>query len=59
MKPIAVVPGDGIGVDVTRECLRVLRRAAEVFGVTFEFVEFDWGAEKYLKENTDDQEELI
>ena len=50
MKPIAVVPGDGIGVDVTRECLRVLRRAAEVFGVTFEFVEFDWGAEKYLKE---------
>src|SRR5207244_1825210 len=50
MKRIAVIPGDGIGIDVTRESMRVLRRVNEVFGAAMEFVEFDWGAEKYLKE---------
>ncbi len=50
MKRIAVIPGDGIGIDVTRESMRVLRRVNEIFGARLEFVEFDWGAEKYLKE---------
>jgi 3-isopropylmalate dehydrogenase len=50
MKRIAVVPGDGIGIDVTRESMRVLRRVNEVFSAGLEFVEFDWGAEKYLRE---------
>jgi 3-isopropylmalate dehydrogenase len=50
MKKIAVIPGDGIGIDVTRESMRVLRRVNEVFGAGLEFVEFDWGAEKYLRE---------
>ena len=50
MKRIAVIPGDGIGIDVTRESMRVLRRVNEVFGAGLEFVEFDWGAEKYLRE---------
>src|SRR5438477_10673437 len=50
MKRIAAIPGDGIGIDVTRESMRVLRRVNEVFGAGLEFVEFDWGAEKYLKE---------
>jgi 3-isopropylmalate dehydrogenase len=50
MKRIAVIPGDGIGIDVTRESMRVLRRVNDVFSARLEFVEFDWGAEKYLKE---------
>ena len=50
MKRIAVIPGDGIGIDVTRQSMRVLRRVNEVFGAQLEFVEFDWGADKYLKE---------
>jgi len=50
MKRIAVIPGDGIGIDVTRESMRVLRRVNEVFGAGLELVELDWGAEKYLKE---------
>jgi len=50
MKRIAVIPGDGIGIDVTRESMRVLQRANNVFSAGLEFVEFDWGAEKYLKE---------
>src|SRR5215831_14749797 len=50
MKPIAVIPGDGIGVDVTRECMRVLTRVNERFAAGLQFVQFDWGADKYLKE---------
>jgi 3-isopropylmalate dehydrogenase len=50
MKRIAVIPGDGIGIDVTREALKVLHRINDVFGRQLEFVEFDWGAEKYLRE---------
>src|SRR5437870_12137616 len=30
--------------------MRVLRRVNDVFSAGLEFVEFDWGAEKYLKE---------
>lgn len=51
MKRIAVIPGDGIGIDVTRESMRVLRRINDTFGAGLEFVEFDWGAEKYLREH--------
>ena len=50
MKHIAVIPGDGIGVDVTREAVKVLNTAQEVYGFTLEMTHFDWSAEKYLKE---------
>lgn len=50
MKHIAVIPGDGIGVDVTREAVKVLKRAEEVYGFKVEMTHFDWGADKYLKE---------
>src|SRR5881227_3476651 len=36
---IAVLPGDGVGPEVTREALRVLRAVAEVHGCEFEFTE--------------------
>jgi 3-isopropylmalate dehydrogenase len=42
---IAVVPGDGIGVEVTREAVRVLRALA----LPIETEEFDWGADRYLR----------
>jgi len=45
---IAVVPGDGIGPEVTREALKVLE-AVEAAGLAgFEVSEFDFGAERYL-----------
>ena len=50
MKRIAVVPGDGIGPEVTREAVRVLRRLQETRGLELEFVDFDWGAEKFLRD---------
>ncbi len=40
---IVVLPGDGIGPDVTREGVRVLKRVAEKFGHQFEFEEHMMG----------------
>src|SRR5512138_3792651 len=50
MKKIAVIPGDGIGPEVIREALRVLTQLNETRNLALEFVEFDWGAEKFLRE---------
>jgi len=50
VKHIAVIPGDGIGVDVTREAVKALKRAQEVYGFNLEMTHFDWSADKYLKE---------
>jgi 3-isopropylmalate dehydrogenase len=47
---IAVIPGDGIGKEVTPEAVKVLRAATAPAGRKIEFVEFDWGADKYLRE---------
>jgi 3-isopropylmalate dehydrogenase len=47
---IAVIPGDGIGKEVTAEAVRVLRAAVAPAKRQIEFVEFDWGADKYLRE---------
>ena len=46
---IAVIPGDGIGVDVTAEAVKVLRVVAEVFGRRLEFEFLPYGADHYLK----------
>jgi 3-isopropylmalate dehydrogenase len=46
---IAVIPGDGIGKEVTPEALKVLKSVTSASGRSFEFVEFDWGADKYLR----------
>jgi len=37
---IAVLPGDGVGPEVTREAVRVLRAVSEVNGYEFEFREY-------------------
>ena len=48
MKRIAVIPGDGIGIDVTREAVRVIEEAVRATGDKLELIPYDWGAEKYL-----------
>jgi 3-isopropylmalate dehydrogenase len=50
MKRIAVIPGDGIGPEVVREAVRVLKHLQETKGLELKFVDFDWGAEKYLRD---------
>ena len=47
---IAVIPGDGIGKEVTPEAVKVLRAATAPARRPLEFVELDWGADKYLRE---------
>jgi len=46
---IAVIPGDGIGVEVTAEAVKILRRVADVFGRRLDLEMLPWGADHYLK----------
>lgn len=47
---IAFIPGDGIGIDVTAEAVKVLARLIQTRHLSIEHVTFDWGAEKYLRD---------
>ncbi len=44
---IAVIPGDGIGTEVMPEGLRVVRRAADLFGFAVETTEFDFSSAQH------------
>ncbi len=46
---IAVVAGDGIGPEVTKEAMRVLDAAGEVFGFKVKRNEYPFGTDHYLK----------
>jgi len=48
-KKIAIVPGDGIGVDVTREAVKVMKCLEKVSGVAFRLQHYDYSADRYLK----------
>jgi 3-isopropylmalate dehydrogenase len=45
---IAVIPGDGIGKEVTAEAVKVLEAAAEVSGARIDLQTLPWGADHYL-----------
>jgi 3-isopropylmalate dehydrogenase len=47
---IAVIPGDGIGPEVTAAALGVLRAAVDRFGVELSVEPWDLGAERYLRD---------
>ncbi len=46
---IAVIPGDGIGKEVMPEGLRCLEAVAKKHGIRFQWDEFDWSCDYYLK----------
>jgi 3-isopropylmalate dehydrogenase len=46
---VAVIPGDGIGVEVTREAVLTLREVAAASGRPIEFEEFPYGADHILR----------
>src|SRR5258708_37371086 len=50
IKRIAFIPGDGIGNDVTAEAVKVLATLIKARSLPVEYLTFDWGAEKYLRE---------
>jgi 3-isopropylmalate dehydrogenase len=45
---IAVIPGDGIGKDVTAEAVKVLRAVAEKSGRKIELRQLPWSADHFL-----------
>ncbi|HVI08355.1 MAG TPA: 3-isopropylmalate dehydrogenase [Candidatus Binatia bacterium] len=45
-KRIAVIPGDGIGQEVIPQALKAIRAS----GAEVETTEFDWGADRYLRD---------
>ena len=47
-KRIAVIPGDGIGKEVIPQAVRVIQAT----GAAVELTEFDWGADRYLLDQT-------
>jgi 3-isopropylmalate dehydrogenase len=58
MARIAVIPGDGVGKEVTREAVKVLRALEESGGPSLDLVEWPHGADRYLETGrtiTDDE----
>jgi 3-isopropylmalate dehydrogenase len=46
---IAVIPGDGIGKDVTAEAVKILEAVGRRFGRTFQLEHLPWGADYFLE----------
>ncbi|HMI32259.1 MAG TPA: 3-isopropylmalate dehydrogenase [Candidatus Limnocylindrales bacterium] len=46
---IAVLPGDGIGPEVTREAVETLRLIGEIRGFALDFTDYPFGADHYMK----------
>ena len=46
---IAVIEGDGIGLEVVPEGLRVLEAAGRRHDISFSWQHFDWSCQRYLK----------
>jgi len=50
MPRIAIIPGDGIGAEVLAEARRVLEACARASGTGYELVDWDLGADRYLRD---------
>jgi 3-isopropylmalate dehydrogenase len=48
-RSFAILPGDGIGIEVSREAVKALRAVARSRGFDLRLETFDYGAERYLK----------
>jgi 3-isopropylmalate dehydrogenase len=46
---IAIIPGDGIGVETTAEAVKAIRAVGDVFGRPFELEMLPWGADYFLQ----------
>jgi 3-isopropylmalate dehydrogenase len=46
---VALIPGDGIGVEVIAEAVKVLTAVADAAGDAVYMTPFDWGAERFLR----------
>jgi len=46
---LAIIPGDGVGMEVTKEALKVGEAAMSKCGASFECEWFDWSCDYYLR----------
>src|SRR5205823_4813441 len=46
---IGLLPGDGVGPECLREGVKVLEAVGAKKGISFNWVNFDFGGERYLK----------
>ncbi len=53
MRKIAVIPGDGIGIEVIKGAIQVLKKSEEIIfdKSLFDFSFYDWGTDYYLNNN--------
>jgi 3-isopropylmalate dehydrogenase len=51
-KRVAIIPGDGVGQEVIPEAVKILKAAAARGGREIALTEFDWGADRYLRDGT-------
>jgi len=49
MYEVAVIPGDGTGPEVVAEGLKVLNAVSDKFNLKFNFTNYDFGGDRYLK----------
>ncbi len=59
IKKIAVIPGDGIGIDVTHEAMKVLEVIRNIYNLPLDVKHFDYGADRYLKDGTTMPEDQV
>jgi len=45
---IAIIPGDGVGPEVSKEAVKVVTEATRGSNISFDFEWFDWGCDFYL-----------
>jgi len=50
MKKISVIAGDGIGIDVTHEAMKVIDVVKQRFDLPIELEHLDYGADRYLRD---------
>lgn len=49
---VALIPGDGVGLEITDEAIRVLDAAADIHGFDASTTSFDWSCDRYLELGT-------
>jgi len=46
---IAIIPGDGVGNEISREALKILKAVADKYGFGVKTETYEWGCDYYLK----------
>ena len=56
---VAIIPGDGVGKEITREALKILKVASDKYGFGIRTMEFEWGCDYCLKNGKMNPENML